>query len=203
MRAPIMVAAALLATACNQNSDPAIEQMKQKVLMTLREHRTAEFADIRRCGQGDGYTGTVTAGNGNGGRSGPVPFIVIGDLVALNEDATPADQRILAGSYQMGRYAILQPRCFGESDAAYRARYRSQAMDMCRQGVASTPDGAILDAEQLCTCMVDSYMRDSSSEQLRAEKNLPAGPARADAVWARCAQEAAQRAGAPPRSNAQ
>ena len=113
MRAAILLGAALLASACNRvPADPAVERMKQKVLMTLREHRTAMFADIRPCERGDGHAGTVTAGNGNGGRSRPVPFIVMGDYVAFDDDSTPPAQRILAGSYEMGRYARVEPRCF-------------------------------------------------------------------------------------------
>lgn len=53
MRWPILISAALLAAGCSQAGDPAVERMKQQVLMTLREHDTAEFADIRRC---DGET---------------------------------------------------------------------------------------------------------------------------------------------------
>jgi hypothetical protein len=107
----ILIAAALLGSACSR--DPAAERMKEQVRITLREHRTAEFADIRPCPRGQGYAGTVTADDGNDGRSGAVPFIVIGQYVAVNEDAVPEARRITAGAYEPGRYAILQPRCFG------------------------------------------------------------------------------------------
>lgn len=102
----------------------------------------------------------------------------------------------------MRRYALLQPRCLGESDEAYRARYRSRAMDLCRQGAGSAPNAGIIDASQLCTCMVDSYMRASSSEQIRAEKDLPEAPERTSAAMDQCAREAARRAGTPTPGNA-
>lgn len=118
MKWTIPLMTALTVSACNMGaaaSDPAVERMKQQVLIMLRDHRSAEFADIQPCPAGQGYSGTVRAGDGNGGTSGPFPFIVVGDLVAIDQDSTPAEQRIQAGSYEssMGRYAALRPRCFG------------------------------------------------------------------------------------------
>ncbi len=202
MRWPILLAVGLLASGCNR--DPAtveVERMKQQVIQLLREFNSAEFADIHSCPSGQGYSGTITAGNGNGGRGGPFPFIVVGTAVAIDEDRVAPAQRIQAGSYQMGRFARLHPRCFGESDEVYRSRYRTQAMDRCLEGARSTPDGDI-NANQNCACVVDSYMRDTSSEQLKADANQPTAPARVEAARAQCAQ-AARPGGTPTPENAQ
>jgi hypothetical protein len=127
MKRTMVVVAALLASGCNQSAaDPEFERVKQSLLMKLREHRTAEFADVRRCPSGQGYTGTISAGNGTGGRSEPRPFIIVpappgghpdGPRLhsAIMEDNVADAERIVAGSHQPGRFDLLRPRCFGQS----------------------------------------------------------------------------------------
>jgi len=75
-----------------------------------------------------------------------------------------------------------------ESDEAFRARYRTQAIEACVQGGrSSNPAG--LDASRFCPCMVDGYMRATPSDRLKAERNETAPPPAARAAIEQCARE--------------
>ena len=91
----------------------------------------------------------------------------------------------------------------GQSDEAFRASYRTKAVTACTQGAARAPNAANVDTNRLCTCMVDGYMRATSTDQLKAERNQTAAPAAAQQAMMQCAQEqAAAMRGAAPDTNA-
>ena len=87
-----------------------------------------------------------------------------------------------------------------ESDEAFRARYRTEAINACVQG-ARTSNPGNLDPNRFCTCMVDGYMRGTPSERLRAERGENTPPPAAQAAIQQCARE--MMGGAPATGNGQ
>lgn len=84
-----------------------------------------------------------------------------------------------------------------ESDEAFRARYRTEAIARCVQG-ARTSNPAGLDPNRFCTCMVDGYMRGTPSERLRAERSQNEPPPAAQSAIAQCARELTGGQATPP-----
>ena len=85
-----------------------------------------------------------------------------------------------------------------ESDEAFRARYRTEAIAACVQG-ARTSNPGNLDPNRFCSCMVDGYMRGTTSDRLRAERSQNEPPPAAQSAIAQCAREmTGGQAGAPP-----
>jgi hypothetical protein len=76
----------------------------------------------------------------------------------------------------------------GQSDAVYRASYRSQAVASCETGARSAPNAAAtgLDFQRLCGCAVDSYMAHTSSADLRSEGNVSEAPPGARSAMMQC-----------------
>jgi hypothetical protein len=85
----------------------------------------------------------------------------------------------------------------GQSDDAFRASYRTKAVEACSQGARSAAGSAGVDANRLCSCMVDNYMRATSTEQLKAERDKTTPPPAARAAMMQCAREQAGAMSAP------
>ena len=96
----------------------------------------------------------------------------------------------------------------GESDAAFRARYRTTAVQACVEG-GRTSNPANLDANRFCSCMVDAYMQAATTEQLKADRNTTEPPPAARAAIEQCArqqlggQTTPAAGGTPPAGNQQ
>lgn len=86
-----------------------------------------------------------------------------------------------------------------ESDEAFRARYRTEAIASCVQG-ARTSNPGNLDPNRFCPCMVDGYMRGTTTDRLKAERNDNSPPPAAQTAMAQCAREimGAQGGATPP-----
>jgi hypothetical protein len=76
----------------------------------------------------------------------------------------------------------------GASDAAYRATYRSSAVESCMSGARSAPNAAAtgIDFQQLCGCAVDAYMNTTSTEELRRQGNSSVAPPGARTAMMQC-----------------
>lgn len=92
----------------------------------------------------------------------------------------------------LGAVALGALAACGQSDEAFRASYRTKAVDTCNQGARSTPAPAGVDAARLCACIVDRYMAATTTEQLRAERNQTRPPPAAQNAMMQCAQEQAR-----------
>lgn len=91
----------------------------------------------------------------------------------------------------------------GQGDEAFRASYRTKAVAACTQGAARAPNAGNVDTNRFCNCMVDGYMRATSTEQLKAERNQTAPPAAAQQAMMQCVREQGGAVpGAPPESSA-
>lgn len=82
-----------------------------------------------------------------------------------------------------------------QSDDAFRTSYRTKAVGDCTRGAQSQPNPAGLNMEQLCTCMVDGYMRATPTDRLKAERDQNAPPAAANAAMQQCVQQVLQNMG--------
>lgn len=94
----------------------------------------------------------------------------------------------------------------GQNEDAFRASYRTKAVESCSRGAGMAPNAAGIDTGRLCNCMVDAYMRATSTAQLKAEQNQTTAPPAAQAAMMQCAQEQARAMqgaapGTPPASN--
>ena len=107
---------------------------------------------------------------------------------------------IAVGAFALGGLAAC-----GESDEAFRSSYRTKAISECTGGARSRPNPTGGNIEQLCSCMIDGYMRVTPTERLKAERNQSATPAAADAARQQCLQQALQgrAAGTTPAANPQ
>jgi len=76
----------------------------------------------------------------------------------------------------------------GQGDDAFRASYRTKAVEACVQGGQRSPNAGQVDTNRFCNCMVDGYMRETSSEQLKAERNQSTPPPAAQRAMAQCIQ---------------
>lgn len=91
----------------------------------------------------------------------------------------------------------------GQSEEAYRANLRTQALANCRTGANANPAAASqlaqvgLSVEQLCTCAIDRYMRGASYDQLKREQSNPS-PRGLETASQQCVLEHVQRAGGVP-----
>ncbi|MET1112318.1 MAG: hypothetical protein ABWX67_12395 [Allosphingosinicella sp.] len=83
----------------------------------------------------------------------------------------------------------------GQGDDAFRTSYRTKAVEACVQGGQRSPGAGSVDTSRFCNCMVDGYMRETSSEQLKAERNQSSPPPAAQRAMAQCLQ---QQLGATP-----
>lgn len=95
--------------------------------------------------------------------------------------------RVMVG-LTLGILGISGLAACSESDEAFRARYRTQAIEACVQGGRSSNPAGI-DASRFCPCMVDGYMRATPSDRLKAERNETAPPAAARAAIEQCARQ--------------
>jgi hypothetical protein len=78
----------------------------------------------------------------------------------------------------------------GASDEAYRATYRTGAVESCVTGARSAPNAAAaaaqVDFQRLCGCTVDAYMAQATTEQLRREGSGSTPPPAARAAMMTC-----------------
>lgn len=76
----------------------------------------------------------------------------------------------------------------GQGDAAYRATYRTGAVESCMSGARSAPNAAAtgIDFQQLCGCAVDAYMSHTSTADLRREGNSSVAPPGARSAMIQC-----------------
>lgn len=76
----------------------------------------------------------------------------------------------------------------GNSDEAFRATYRTGAVESCMSGARAAPNAAAtgLDFQRLCGCAVDAYMAQTSTEQLRREGSGATPPPAARAAMMTC-----------------
>ena len=104
-------------------------------------------------------------------------------------------------SMTVGALALAGLAGCGQSEEAYRANLRTQALANCRTGANANPAAASqlaqigLSVEQLCTCAIDRYMRGASYDQLKREQSNPS-PAGLESASAQCVTEHMSRAGA-------
>jgi hypothetical protein len=95
--------------------------------------------------------------------------------------------RVMIG-LSLGMVGLSGLAACSESDEAFRARYRTEAIASCVQG-ARTSNPGNLDPNRFCPCMVDGYMRGTPSERLRAERNDNTPPPAAQTAMAQCARD--------------
>jgi hypothetical protein len=78
----------------------------------------------------------------------------------------------------------------GQSDEAFRATYRTGAVESCVTGARSAPNAAVaaaqIDFQRLCGCTVDAYMAQATTEQLRREGSGSTPPPAARAAMMTC-----------------
>ena len=95
--------------------------------------------------------------------------------------------RLMTG-FALGLVGISGLAACGETDVAFRARYRTQAIQACEEGGRSSNPAGI-DASRFCPCMVDRYMQATPSEQLKTERSQSTPPPAARAAIEQCARE--------------
>jgi hypothetical protein len=98
-------------------------------------------------------------------------------------------------------FAVTGLAACGQSDDAYRASFRTQALRNCQQGADTATRQQLAQAgitpERLCTCVIDKYMQSATMAQLRQDANNPNPPAMQQASI-QCVQEVmGQSRGAP------
>lgn len=89
--------------------------------------------------------------------------------------------RILLGM-TLGAVAITGLGACGQSEEAFRASYRTEALRSCTAGANSTNTAPLtqlgITVQALCECAIDRYMQATPVDQLRREMNateMPAG----------------------------
>jgi len=106
-------------------------------------------------------------------------------------------------SMTVGALALAGLAGCGQSEEAYRANLRTQALANCRTGANANPAAAGqlaqvgLSVDQLCTCAIDRYMRGASYDQLKRGQSNPAPPG-LETASQQCVLEHVQRAGGTP-----
>jgi len=91
----------------------------------------------------------------------------------------------------------------GETDEAFRSNYRTSAIAECTRGAQSAPSVPGINPEQLCTCMVEGYMRDTPSDRLKAERGQTQAPPAAQSAMMECVRQATSgQSGAAPATPA-
>ncbi len=89
----------------------------------------------------------------------------------------------------LGAVALSGLAACGQSDEAFRASYRTKAVEACNQGARSAPNSAGADMNRFCSCIVDRYMQATSTQQLRAERNQTTPPSAAQEAMMQCVRE--------------
>lgn len=80
----------------------------------------------------------------------------------------------------------------GGSEESFRAEYRTKAVSECRRGAESQPNPGGVNMAQICECMVDGYMRATSTDRLKAESSQSSAPPAANAAAQQCLRQAIQ-----------
>jgi hypothetical protein len=84
-------------------------------------------------------------------------------------------------SMTVGVLALSALSACGQNEESIRASYRTQAMANCRAGATPAAVGQLrqmgVNAEQLCSCAIDRYMRATPLDQLKRESSneMPPG----------------------------
>ena len=87
----------------------------------------------------------------------------------------------------------------GRSDEAFRAAYRTSAIQACTTGARSAPEAGTsgIDIPRLCTCGVDNYLAHASTADLRSQNETSTPPGAREAI-AECVAEQLRQSGRMP-----